>query len=338
MILLDSVAQCHTPFVVRDRTSGKVTALNNTADCAGLVARCPLRYVLSDDLTRLCADLAYSKGARTVACADLLHVPTQTLWVEWCNAPWKNALQEYGFPLIPDSGAQWVGRRGAWLRATPDGRRGLVRTFWSVSASEVLTSSVEACFDFDTAIGGEPEPVDGKWEVARRVIDSERPDDDLLGRCFRFRYERSWSEYYRSAGLSSEQSCALWRYAVGTIAMDIPMLLAFLLLLATRSGLPQRPQEFARLNQRRRRCGKAPLLDHIEVAAPVLPEYRDCQRSPSVSGRRSPRLHQVRGHLVRRGSQIFWRVPHLRGSARSGVVRSRTVTWTFDRAAARRTH
>jgi hypothetical protein len=334
--LLDSVAQCHTPFVVRDRTSGKVTALNNTADCAGLVARSSLRYVLSDDLTRLCADLAYSKGAGSVACADLLHVPAQMLWMEWCNRPWRNALQEYGFPLVPD-GAQWVGRRGAWVRATSDGRRGLVRTFWSVSAAEVLASSVEAYFDFDTPVGEEPEPVDGQRGLTR-VIDAERPDDDVLGRCFRFRYEQSWSEYYGAAGLSSEVSFALWRHAVGTIAMDIPMLLAFFLLLATRSGLPQRTQAFERLNLRRRRSGKAPLLDHIEVTAPVLPEYRDYRRGAPVVGRSSPRLHHVRGHLVRRGSQIFWRVPHLRGSARSGVVRSRTVTWTFDRAAAGRMH
>ena len=337
MNLIDSVAQCHTPFVVRDHTSGKVSALNNTADCAGLVARCPVRYVLSDDLTRLCADLAYSKGAHTVACADLLHVPAQTLWMEWCNAPWKNALQEYGFPLVP-SGAQWVGRRGAWVRATPDGRRGLVRTFWSVSATDVLASSVEAYFDFDTPTDEEPEPLVGSRGLAGRVVDSERPGDDVLGNFFRFRYEQSWSEYYQSAGLSSEVSFALWRHAMGTIAMDIPMLLAFFLLLATRSGLPQRPQELERLNLRRRRCGKVPLLNHIEVTAPVLPEYRDYRRSPPVPGRRSPRLHHVRGHLVRRGSQIFWRLPHLRGSARSGVVRSRTVTWSFDRAAAGRTH
>jgi hypothetical protein len=33
---------------------------------------------------------------------------------------------------------------------------------------------------------------------------------------------------------------------------------------------------------------------------------------------------------VRRGSQLFWRVPHLRGSCRAGVVRTRTVTWTID--------
>jgi hypothetical protein len=335
--LIDSVAQCRTPLVVGNRTSGEVTALNNTADCAELVSRCPLRYVLSDNLTRLCADLAYSKGARTVACADLLHAPAETLWVEWCNEPWKNALQQYGFPLVP-AGAQWVGRRGAWVRSSRDGRRGLVRTFWSATAADVLASSVEGYFDFDTAAGEEPEPIDRQAGFAGRVYDSERADDDILGRCFRFRYEQSWSEYYGSAGLSGELNLALWRHAVGTIAMDIPMLLTFFLLLATRSGLPQRAQAFEHLNRRRRRCGKAPLLDHIEVCAPVLPEYRDCQRGEPRTTRMTPRLHHVRGHLVRRGSQIFWRVPHLRGSARSGVVRTRTVTWTFDGAAAGRAH
>src|SRR5580700_5711852 len=189
--LIDSVAQCRAPFVVQDRTSGRLTILNNAAECAARVAGCRVRYVLSDDLTQLCADLAYSRGARTVACADLLHVPAETLWVEWCNEPWQNALQQYGFPLI-QAGAQWVGRRGAWIRSSRDGRRGLVRTFWSATAADVLASSVEAYFDFDTAAGEEPDPIDLQTGFAGRVHDSERADDDILGRCFRFRYEQSW--------------------------------------------------------------------------------------------------------------------------------------------------
>ena len=338
MNLIDSVAQCHAPFVVHDDATGRVTALNNTADCAGLVARCPLRYVLTDDLTRLCAELAYSRGAATVACADLLHVPAQALWVEWCSGPWQRVLQQYGFPLYP-AGAQWSGRRGAWIRSSSDGRRGLVRTFWSVTAADVLASSVEAYFDFDTAtMSEEPEPVDGRAGLAGRVFDSERSDDDVLGRCFRFRYERSWSEYYVSAGLSGEQSIGLWRHAVGTIAMDIPMLLTLFLLLATRDGLPQRAQTLEPLNRRRLRRGQAPLLAHLEVSAPLLPEYRDDPRGEARYSRVSPRLHHVRGHLVRRGSRIFWRMPHLRGSARRGIVDTRTVVWTFDAPAAGRTH
>jgi hypothetical protein len=108
------------------------------------------------------------------------------------------------------------------------------------------------------------------------------------------------------------------------------LMLTFLLLLATRPGLPRRPLMLERLNRARSRSGKAPLLPHMEVFAPLIPEYRSAAVEGSGRIRRHPRLHHVRGHLVRRGSQLFWRVPHLRGSSRAGVVRTRTVTWTVN--------
>src|SRR6202040_3554784 len=49
----------------------------------------------------------------------------------------------------------------------------------------------------------------------------------------------------------------------------------------------------------------------------------------NTSARTGRRLHHVRGHLARRGYKLFWRSPHLRGNARLGVVRSRTVELTF---------
>jgi len=334
MLLADRVAQCRAPFLVRDNHGGRLWRLDNTADHAEQVRTCPTRYVLADDLTRLCADLAYSKGARTVGCADLLHIPAVTLWIEWCNRPWQQALQHYGFPLI-EGGCQWIGRRGALIKSSPDGRRGVVRTFWTAGGSEeeVLASSLEAFFDFDAQEGEDPEPPDGDESLqAIQVRDEIRADgDDVLARCFRFRYQRSWSEYYGKAGLAEAARYALWRHTLGTIAVDIPMLLAFVLLLSTRSGLPHRTSNNERLNRGRQKSCKTPLLDHIHVRAPLLPEYIAQQREDQHGTRRGPRLHRVRGHLVRRGSSLFWRVPHLRGSARAGSVKSRTVVWTFDK-------
>lgn len=333
MKLADRVAQCFRPFTVL--TPGREVALNGAASYAQDVAKCPLRFVLSDDLTRLCAELAYSKGARNLACADLLHVPAEFLWIEWCNAPWQSVLERCGFPGATEFSDDGAGRRGALVRSSPDGRRGTVRTFWSIGTElDVLASSMEAHFDFDTQEDEEPELPDPERGPGIRVYDGECPRDDVLSRCFRFRYERSWSEYYASAGLSLLQNEALKRHVLGTIALDIPPLLTFLLLLASRSSLPRHPRSFERLNRSRYRSGKAPLLDHVEVRAPVLLENLAYNASDRHNLRRSPRLHHVRGHLVRRGSQLFWRVPHLRGSARSGVVRTRTVTWTFDEAGA----
>jgi hypothetical protein len=329
MRLADRIAQCRKPFVVEDTKSGRVTHLTNAAAFSAVIAKCATRYILSDELTRLCTALAYSKGASTLACADLLRVPAEGVWVEWTEAPWMSELARYGF-RIPVSSAL-CGRRGVFIQSTPQGRRGILRTFWTNGDAEldVLSSSMEAYFDFDTAEGQEPAVLDGQQSSPMCVSDIGA-DADILRRCFRFRFERSWQAYYQSARLTALQTRAIAHHALGTIAIDIPVLLAFFLLLVTRPGLPRRPLMLERLNKAREKAGKAGLLEQIEVFAPLLPEYKSGHGNQSESTRRSPRLHHVRGHLVRRGNKLFWRVPHMRGSARAGFLRTRTVTWLID--------
>jgi hypothetical protein len=329
--LADRLAQCRTPFVVASNGSGRTRALNNAAECAHEVSRVPIRFVLSDDLTRLCTALAYSKGAKTLACTDLIRVPAESVWVEWPCRPWQHELGLHAIS-VNDPAYSPGHRRGALLRGSKDGRRGRLRTFWSGEMEgDVLASCIEAYFDLDTPEGEEPEPPAG-WSVStERLFDPVHGSADMLSRCFRFRYEPTWRQYYAEAGLDPEQRAALWRHALGTIALDIPVLCAFFLLLCTRAGLPQSPQSFERLNRSRVKAGKAPLLAHVDVRAPLLPDCRghESEDEGAAGGRRGPRLHHVRGHLVRRGAELFWRVPHLRGNARFGAVRTRTVTWTF---------
>ena len=332
MRLADRIAQCRTPFIVENPKDGSVTHLNNAAAFAKDINNCATRYVLSDELTGLCTALAYSKGARTLACADLLHVPAERVWVEWTEAPWRNELARYGFKSPVDSPC--AGRRGVFIQSTPQGRRGLLRTFWTNGESElqVLSRSMEAYFDFDTREGEDPEGFGRQQPSSICVSDDAAGDADILRRCFRFRFERSWQDYYERGQLTPVQTAAVSYHALGTIAVDIPVLLAFFLLLSTRPGLPRRPLMLERLNKARARSGKAALLEQVEVFAPLLPEYRSGWSSDSETSRRLRRLHHVRGHLVRRGSKLFWRVPHMRGSARAGSVRTRTVTWLFDPA------
>jgi|HubBroStandDraft_2_1064218.scaffolds.fasta_scaffold93710_2 hypothetical protein len=330
MRLADRIAQCRTPFIVENPKDGSVTHLNNAAAFAKDINRCATRYVLSDELTSLCTALAYSKGASTLACADLLHVPAERVWVEWTEAPWRNELARYGFKSPVDSPC--MGRRGVFIQSTPQGRRGSLRTFWTNDESElqVLCSSMEAYFDFDTREGEDPEVFGPQQPSPICVSDDAAGDADILRRCFRFRFERSWQDYYERGQLTPVQTAAVSYHALGTIAIDVPVLLAFFLLLSTRPGLPRRPLMLERLNKARARSGKAALLEQVEVFAPLLPEYRSGWSSGSETARRLRRLHHVRGHLVRRGSKLFWRVPHMRGSARAGSVRTRTVTWLFD--------
>jgi hypothetical protein len=332
MRLADQIAQCRTPFIVENTITKRQMRLLGAADFSSALVACPTRYCLSDDLVGLCTALAFSKGARTLACADLLHVPGERVWIEWCETPWIKELNRYGFRSDAQR-ARSVGRRGALIQSSPQGRRGLIKSFWANGDNEldVLASSMEAYFDFDTEVGEDPAAPDGRSGLAISVFDRAAGNADILRRCFRFRYERSWQNYYEQAQLSACQADSIARHALGTIAIDIPVILAFLLLLATRPGLPRRALMLERLNQARMKSGKKPLLDHIEVSSPLLPKYRSSGgESVAEYPRRGPRLHHVRGHLVRRGSQLFWRVPHLRGNARSGIVRTRTVTWTLD--------
>jgi hypothetical protein len=298
------------------------------------VSRCQLRYVLDDELTQLCTALAYSKGACTLACADLLHVPAESVWVEWCEAPWQRQLMEYGFPA-PSGGADLPGRRGALVRASRDGRRGVIRMAWAVGSveQEPLVSPMEAYFDFDTEEGEAPEPPadDDRMVHEHYVTGYAAAGADLLERCFRFRFRNDWAEFYASSSFTPEVRSALGPHCVSQLAPGIPVLLSFFLLLATRGGLPIRHPRLDRLNRARLLAKKRPLLEHIEVHAPIFRgDEMSAEDRPGI-GRQRPRLHHVRGHLVRRGNQLFWRVPHLRGRAAFGSVGTRTVTWTFDR-------
>jgi hypothetical protein len=330
MRLADRVAQCRTPFIVENMKDGSVTPLNNAAAFSRDIETCATRFVLNDELTRLCTALAYSKGASTLAFTDLLYVPAERVWVEWTEAPWQSELSRYGFNNPVNSAC--TGRRGVLVQSNREGRSGLMRTFWTTGASEldVLSSSMEAYFDFNAQVGEEPATCERHKRRSFCVSDHAAGKADILRRCFRFRFERSWQDYYDAAQLTPVQSAALSHHALGTIAAAIPVVLAFFLLLTTRPSLPRRPLMLERLNQARAKSGKARLLDQIEVFSPLVPEYRPSTGQLSGISRRASRLHHVRGHLVRRGSQIFWRVPHLRGSARSGVIRTRTVTWTID--------
>jgi hypothetical protein len=118
---------------------------------------------------------------------------------------------------------------------------------------------------------------------------------------------------------------------LSAVARDPPLILAFLLLLSAKDATRSIPVSRAVINRKREIHGHPPLLDHIEVRASLNTVQETDSGGFEVAGRQSPRLHHVRGHLVRRDDRVFWRVPHLRGSAARGMVRSRTVCLSFAR-------
>src|SRR4029077_6209051 len=134
---------------------------------------------------------------------------------------------------------------------------------------------------------------------------------DLLDRV-RFRFDHKWSRYYEAAVTDESTRAAIIRCSLAGVAHDVPLLLAFFLLLNAKGATRPVPILRNTLNRKRLARDKAPLLDHVEVHASLPPESdgrRNANDDPA-DGRRRRRLHHVRGHLVRREDRVFWRTPH----------------------------
>jgi hypothetical protein len=182
-------------------------------------------------------------------------------------------------------------------------------------------------FDFDRtppAIRHEP----GLWCGDTALTMTEEPAIEALLTRLRFRFDNEWATYYSARCNTDAMRQAVLRSSLGGCAFDAPMLMAFFLLLGARNLLPRREVLHERLNRARARAGRTPLLEHVELSAPLDEPKSRQPSSTNEAARQSPRLHHVRGHIARRGSRVFWRSPHMRGSARFGQVRSRTVTIT----------
>jgi hypothetical protein len=333
MRLLDLVAQSREPLVLLPSRPG-IAPVNVSCprDFAAHIDACPLRFVMADDLARASAELAFADGDRLASCLDLLRFPASQLWVEWSDAVHQQVIEECGVVREQDPSAG--GRRvGLLLRAGLSGRSATARTFWSSAtcsgAPEAQMSPLETHIDLDDCFMPRAEPDAMLVGGYGSVTHGADPGIAALLERVRFRFDDTWLHYYRVVDPDAHERTAIMRQSLAAVAHDIPLLLAFFLLLNANGATRRLSVDRNVLNRKRLQRERAPLLDHLEVYA-SLPVATQAPGEGTVAGsRRAPRLHHVRGHLVRREDRVFWRTPHLRGSARQGMVHSRTVCLSF---------
>jgi len=329
LLLLDHIAQCTQPFIVASKNAG-ARRLAGASDYARTLMRCPLRYVLADDLVRTCTALGFSEGDEISGCLDLLHLPAEQLWVEWNENARRSALEQV-LPECKSSQPDETSRSGTLIHAHRNGRSGRIQTFWLPRGSrEPLLAAMETLLDLDGHLEGAP--ADGLFEgQSVKVFDEVNPQLDHVLRCVRFRFHTSWGHYY--AGQTSDPTVRahLVHSALSAVAFDVPVLLALFLLQSVRADLVEQAVDPGRLNVKRVRTGKPPLLSHVEVSAPVFMQVGRPSGQPRGARRPGPRFHHVRGHIVRRRSTVYWRGPHWRGHIRLGSIRSRTVKLRLPR-------
>ncbi len=325
MRLLDHIAQCNVPFLVR-QDCGEVWRLTGAADFSAAVASCPVRYVLADELVRACVELAYSGGDELSSCLDLVHLPAEKLWIEW-NEPARRAALGGVLPECAASEENCLERSGVLISCERGGRSASLRTFFlpSVEPREPMVAALETLLELDGDGAGAPPEAVLKGSAVSVCDPLSEGVNDLLG-CARFRLDSAWQRYYQSVlAQDPMQAARVSRLLTESVAFDVPMLLALFLLMTVRADLVQTTVNPGRLNRKRARFGRPPLLEHVEVSTPLMMQaaYRNAEHP--TAARNGPRFHHVRGHIVRRCNTVYWRAPHWRGHLRLGQVRSRTV-------------
>lgn len=266
----------------------------------------PLRYVLGDSVRALCIKIATDWPALLRPDNPGLRLPVERLWMEW---------RRPAVSIVVGSQPQSC---GLLVEADAGGRRGRIESFWEDPVHGADRGQVHIEFDLDLPIGRR---VDGMRSFAMPA-----GCDPALAAHARLWVDPGWRDYFSFTSARHLRLDRVIEMCAESVWRDLPMLLAFCRLLAARPEVETVPVERAKLNAARARSGKRPLLDHLELSL-KLGEGLAAGSIGAGAGRRAdPRLHLVRGHMVNRRGQLFWRSTHMRGRPDRPGAQSKTFT------------
>lgn len=324
MRLLDQVAGSCEAVVVRDAHRGDIWQFPGTDVIAAELVNCPLRYILHDDVTATCTELAFEDDTILGSSLELIRIPAPKLWLEFRRGARNGAFTAVE-RMSPDAEENAGQRIGLFVTAGVRGRSGSIEVCWEHPdgmSPELAPFVIE--YDLDDGAFSKTGPGDGCSCLGASITDF--PAIQPLYDRVRFRLRPEWQRYYQQKAVSRAHYQSLLVTAVRPLLEDVPFVALFCLLLASGGAFRQMPVAWKRLNVARTRRGRAPLLDHVEVSMHVLGHDAAGSGEGMSEGRSPPRLHFVRGHLVRRGASVHWRTSHIRGKANSRQILSRTVS------------
>jgi hypothetical protein len=264
-----------------------------------------IRYVLDQPASNACGELLRNGEGLFEADNPLFRMPADSFWVELFE---EHAPGYHG----PNR------RLGYLVQSEPDGRSGVILPFHETNEGLRRQSPCTILFDLDNKMSARP----GMHPLRHAEMQHLR---DLLDHCLLCPDATGMKELRNR---SEKTSSVLAELAQGTW-YALPLLVAFTALLNSPQVVEMRNSDLLRLNRERVKRGRAPLLDHVEV--------RLCLGGAAVVGnqggplRTAPRLHVVRGHVVRRNGKTFWRQAHLRGDSQKAII-SKTVRVTAGQA------
>jgi len=277
----------HSVFEIDIELGDHTWWLPGPAAFAEELSQCLIRYILFEDVHETCGQLAERWCDLLNASNPKLRAPMEQAWIEWTD---------------PECGEQV----GVLVNAASDGRGGILRMFWTKEET-VEVAQAEVVFDFDAPINFRQ--AKGRPLYGMRALPAAYGD---LRRHLAIAIDSSWERYFRATALGPHGLPEVSSICGERLWPDVVRVLAFFILLASRTPFIERPVLRERLNVSRVNAGKQPLLDHVELRL-GQPSSPNISGQEQTSGRKHPRLHMVRGHLVRRRDSVFWRAAHVRG-------------------------
>lgn len=297
MRLIDRVAGTHGP--TRVELDGRIYELPGAADYAGRVEEYPLRYVLDDNVEAATQALIGEWPDLLRPEDPALRLPAEKFWLEWRDPPI----------------AEGRCRSGILVDASSDGRSGTLRSFWDDNEGADI-AQVTVHLDLDTrsmASGSATSFALSRVQPARSDLDNH----------ITLEFDEAWWAFFLQQGEAEARQAMV--QSAEMVWRDVYRLLAFSRLLSMRLNMQEKFINRTKLNKARAKSKKRPLLDHIEISMELGHDRASGVSAPG-GGRAASRLHTVRGHLVRRDDNLFWRATHLRGDRFSSNILTRTVT------------
>lgn len=149
MRLLDKVAQTAGPIIVGSLTDGRIWSLPGGDILADDVRQCPLRYVLHDDVTEICTQLAFGSDSILGSSMALLRVPAPRLWLEFAGGARKHVFADFRHAEGgPDLSLKQ--RVGLLVKCDERGRKGSIDICWDGTPGDELdVAPFTIEFDFD---------------------------------------------------------------------------------------------------------------------------------------------------------------------------------------------
>lgn len=316
MYLMDCVAQAPRHVDIHDALTDSILHLPGAGMAREDMVRTPIRYVMDDAITAMCANMVRSRQDFLSDALDIFRAPYPEFWVEWNESVREKLLSDR-----PAESSRSFSRDGILVKMDGTDRSGHLRIFWSNDGQTCDINPVIMHFDLDAA---QPSPAGWTLEAPSEAL------QDIFN-AVSLRFDPEWEAYYRQRASSPAHLHDLLNQAVGSAVFDFPFMLAFVfLVIAQVREIP--PTDLSALNRRRVQSGKAKLLEHITLTHSMFGDAAETGPGTSVLDRAAPRLHLVRGHLVRRGDKIFWRASHFRGRE-CGPPLQKTIRLTLPSAA-----